>query len=134
MHNNTNTLGTSSPGWEGLRRSRRWRSTVQRICNVVRQDASIEERNNPLGLLHGRFLGCDPSQGCWGVDVEGVGGVIEGLDGRRWGQVARESDKVWTLEDGRIAKKATQHAKWRWAEARADPACTLQDGRAYTRA
>jgi hypothetical protein len=50
MHNNTNTLGTSSPGWEGLRRSRRWRSTVQRICNVVRQDASIEVCNNPLGL------------------------------------------------------------------------------------
>jgi hypothetical protein len=69
MNNNTNTLGTS-PDWEGLRHSRRWRSTVQRICNAVRQDASIEGRNNPLALLHDRFLGCDPSQECWGVGVE----------------------------------------------------------------
>jgi hypothetical protein len=38
----------------------------------------------------------------------GVGGVIEGLDGRRWGRVAREELGVWVLQGGRIAKKATQ--------------------------
>ena len=39
---------------------------------------------------------------------KGVGGVIEGLDGRRWGRVARQEGTVWVLHDGRIAKQATQ--------------------------
>jgi len=49
--------------------------------------------------------------------ARGVGAYIRGLDGTMWGRAVLEKGSVWQLEDGRIAKKATEGVKWTWSAA-----------------
>lgn len=45
----------------------------------------------------------------------GVGSVIFGVDGSKWGSVVADEGTVWKLDSGRIAKKQTEGDKWTWA-------------------
>ncbi|CAE7497615.1 unnamed protein product [Symbiodinium natans] len=45
----------------------------------------------------------------------GVGSVIFGTDGSKWGTVVADDGRVWKLDSGRIAKKETEGDKWTWA-------------------
>lgn len=49
------------------------------------------------------------------LPISGVGAQIYGLDGELWGAVAGDEGGAWRLEGGRVAKKATEGSKWRWA-------------------
>ncbi|CAK9095801.1 unnamed protein product [Durusdinium trenchii] len=51
-----------------------------------------------------------PSKGSFGV-----GSVIYGVDGTKWGTVVAAEGGVWKLDSGRIAKKHTEGDKWTWA-------------------
>merc|ERR1712012_91313 len=44
----------------------------------------------------------------------GLGASIQGLDGSIWGRVVGDEGDCWRLHSGRIAKKQTEGAKWRW--------------------
>lgn len=46
----------------------------------------------------------------------GVGARIVGSDGTSWGVAVAEERGCWRLRDGRVARKATEGRKWRWAE------------------
>jgi len=46
--------------------------------------------------------------------VSGIGASIRGLDGDLWGRVVADNGSCWQLESGRIAKKATEGARWNW--------------------
>eukprot|EP00913_Durusdinium_trenchii_P025360 g23808.t1 len=54
-----------------------------------------------------------PSKGSFGV-----GSVIYGVDGTKWGTVVAAEGGVWKLDSGRIAKKHTEGDKWTWAGAK----------------
>lgn len=45
----------------------------------------------------------------------GVGATICGIDGEVWGMVVADGGKIWKLESGRMAKKETEGARWKWA-------------------
>jgi len=47
---------------------------------------------------------------------KGIGALIVGADGSIWGTVVADEGHVWKLDSGRVAKKATEGSKWRWAE------------------
>eukprot|EP00928_Gymnodinium_smaydae_P079100 TRINITY_DN63114_c0_g1_i1.p1 TRINITY_DN63114_c0_g1~~TRINITY_DN63114_c0_g1_i1.p1 ORF type:complete len:833 (-),score=94.21 TRINITY_DN63114_c0_g1_i1:453-2738(-) len=53
-------------------------------------------------------------------NAEGVGCRIHGINGELWGLVVKDAGTAWKLECGRIAKKATEGIKWRWASVEAD--------------
>jgi len=45
----------------------------------------------------------------------GVGNVIFGIDGSKWGTVVGDEGRAWKLDNGRIAKKETEGERWTWA-------------------
>merc|ERR1712059_15679 len=45
----------------------------------------------------------------------GVGAVIVGVDGEKWGRVVAEECDRWRLHTGRMARKETESAKWNWS-------------------
>lgn len=51
------------------------------------------------------------------IQTAGVGTHIYGHDGTHWGKVIAEEQSAWRLAGGRIAKKKTEHTKWRWGQA-----------------
>lgn len=53
---------------------------------------------------------------------EGVGAYIRGMNGELWGLVVGETDRVWELDSGRIAKKETEGWKWQWEPIGSEPA------------
>lgn len=47
--------------------------------------------------------------------ASGVGATIHCIDGEVWGRVVGDNGNCWQLESGRVAKKATEGARWYWA-------------------
>jgi len=52
---------------------------------------------------------------CGSALASGVGATIHGVGGEVWGRVVGDNGSCWQLESGRIAKKATEGARWNWA-------------------
>lgn len=71
----------------------------------------MQEADSKLKAVTGSSKsGRRPSKGSFGI-----GSVIFGVDGSRWGTVVADEGTVWKLDSGRIAKKPTEGVKWTWA-------------------
>lgn len=47
---------------------------------------------------------------------DGVGALIVGANGERWGRVVAEECACWRLHTGRVAKKETEGSRWDWSQ------------------
>mmetsp|Transcript_58589 Transcript_58589/g.181964 ORF Transcript_58589/g.181964 Transcript_58589/m.181964 type:complete len:344 (-) Transcript_58589:87-1118(-) len=82
-------------------------------ANETSVRAALQRGENRQDFDWYKWLNDKVQAGQW-QHATGVGAVIRGNDGQVWGKVVADEGNNWKLESGRIAKKATEGAKWYW--------------------
>jgi len=96
------------------------------ICSVLGKSFEIEgylKRDRAMhdvydvralteGDVDGMIETCQPCRS----PEHGIGALIVGAGGEKWGRVVAEECACWRLHTGRVAKKETEGSRWAWSQ------------------
>jgi len=86
------------------------------IEGYLRGDRVMHDVSDVRGLtdedVDGMIETCQPCR----APKNGLGALIVGANGERWGRVVAEECACWRLHTGRVAKKETEGSRWDWSQ------------------